>query len=93
MDPTLALGAPMNILPPAAQTAASPLGVLNGQQPPQQQGQGNASLLQQAQALMKGQQQQSPQLQPIQMAKPLGSQGIDPVKLLQAMQQNKLMNA
>lgn len=82
-------GAPTNILPPIAQTA--PMGILNGQPAPQGGGQGQ--LLQQAQKLLSPQQQQPQQQQPIQMARPLGSQGIDPLKLLAAMKQNQLMNA
>jgi hypothetical protein len=66
-----------------------PVGILNGANAPQ----GNQQqLLQQAQKLMQPQAQPQ-QMQPIQMAKPVGSQGIDPMKLLQAMKQNALMNA
>jgi hypothetical protein len=86
-------GAPMNILPPVAQTPpTAPMGILNGQPAPQAQGQGNQSLIQQAQKMMQPQ-QAPPPMQPIQMARPLGSQGIDPMKLLAAMKQNNLMNA
>ena len=84
-------GAPMNILPPAAQTAPTqPLGILNGQGSPQQGNQ--QQLMQQAQKMM-GPQSAPPQMQPLQMARPVGSQGIDPMKLLAAMKQNQLMNA
>lgn len=102
MDPTTP-GAPLNILPPAAQfqpSGTAPVGILNGQGNPQ--GLNNQALMQQAQQLMKApqappqmQMQQMPQLQPqpIQMARPVGMQGIDPMKLLAAMKQNNLMNA
>ena|SRR5579859_4880268 len=66
-----------------------PVGVLNGQQDPAKQQQ---ALLTQAQALMKPP-AAPPPMQPIQQARPVGAQGIDPMKLLAAMQQNKLMNA
>lgn len=83
-------GAPMNIVPQGAQP---PTGILNGQPAPQQPGQGGQNqLLQQAQKLMAPP-AAPPQMSPIQMAKPVGAQGIDPTKLLAAMQQNRLMNA
>lgn len=77
-------GSPMNILP------QQPMGILNGAAP--QPGQGNNQLLQQAQKMMQPQ-AAPPQQPPIQMAKPVGGQGIDPMKLLAAMKQNQLMNA
>lgn len=101
MDPTTIgpgmPGAPMNIVPPQMQAAMMQqqpqMGILNGQQAPPNPQQGNQQqLIQQAQKLMQpgG---QPPQMQPMQMAHPVGAQGIDPMKLLAAMQQNKLMNA
>lgn len=85
-------GAPTNILPPQAQT--SPTGILNGAQPPQtqQQQNGQQMLMAQAQKLMAPP-AAPPQMGQLQMAKPLGSQGIDPTKLLAAMKSNQLMNA
>ncbi|HYM31808.1 MAG TPA: hypothetical protein VEU47_10935 [Candidatus Cybelea sp.] len=105
MDPT-APGMPLNILPPAAQAAQAgmaPMGILNGQAPPNPQAANQQQLLAQAQRLMQSPQappgmqlQAPPQLQlpqqPIQMARPAGMQGIDPMKLLTAMKQNNLMN-
>lgn len=86
-------GSPMNILPPVAQTQpTAPMGILNGQAPPQGQQGNQGQLLQQAQKLMTPQ-QPPPQMPPIQMARPVGAQGIDPLKLLAAMKQNQLMNA
>lgn len=90
MNPT---GMPMNIVPPPMQqamAAQAPMGILNGQPNPQQGGQN--PLVQQAMQMMQQGQQQAPQMQPIQMARPVGTQGIDPMKLLAAMQQNKLLN-
>lgn len=96
MDPMLNPGMPMNIVPPSMQAAMSqpqtPLGILNGATAPNPQGNNQMQLIQQAQRLMQGN-GQVPQMQPIQMARPVGSQGIDPMKLLAAMQQNKLLNA
>jgi len=92
MDPTIP-GMPLNIVPPPMQAAmaAPPTGILNGQQAPQQAG--NGQLMNQAMALMKGNQQPMPQMPQIQMARPVGTQGIDPMKLLAAMKQNQLLNA
>lgn len=73
--------------PNGPQPLAQPTGILNGQQAP-----GGNALLQQAQKLMAPP-QAPPAMPQIQQARPVGAQGIDPVKLLAAMQQNKLMNA
>ena len=88
-------GSPMNILPTGAQTSPTqPVGILNGQAAPPQPGQqgNNNQLIQQAQKLMAPP-QAPPQMPAIQTAKPVGAQGIDPMKLLAAMKQNQLMNA
>lgn len=90
MDPTVP-GMPLNIMPPIQQQQMmqqpQPTGILNGQQNPQ----GNQQQLMQAMKLMQPQQQMQP-MQPIPMAQPVGNMGIDPTKLLAAMQQNRLMN-
>jgi len=99
MDPTTIgpgmVGAPMNIVPPQMQAAMGQpphLGILNGQAaPPNPQMGNNQQLMQQAQQLMKGP-GQPPQMPQIQMARPVGAQGIDPQKLLAAMQANRLMS-
>ena len=88
-DPTSsAAGAPMNILPPAAQTAPTPV---PGQQPGILNQQGSDAAMAQALKMIQQPAPQVPALPPIQMARPIGSAaGFDPSRILAAMRAQQL---
>ena len=92
-DPTSAApGAPTNILPAVAQTSPTPIppqqpvGILNGQKNPNSD---QDVLLSQALKLMSPQ-ASTPQMPQIQMPRPVGSQGINPLSFLTAFNKNPL---